>query len=116
MKFVFMPFSIALGLAAGMVGSKIFEQVWGLVDEDEPPHPQHRETGGGAEARRPRPPPAAPAAPRDRRAAEADRGPPRRGRDLPARPRAGRPQRPPRLRLAHRLVARRGAPRAGVAP
>jgi hypothetical protein len=46
MKFIFMPFSIALGLAAGMVGRKIFEQVWGVIDEDEPPHPQHRDTGG----------------------------------------------------------------------
>ena len=46
MKIVFTPFSIALGLVAGIVGRKIFEQVWGLVDKDEPPHPQHRETGG----------------------------------------------------------------------
>src|SRR3954451_17214555 len=46
MKLVFTPFSIALGLAAGILGRKIFEQIWGLIDEDEPPHPQHRETGG----------------------------------------------------------------------
>ena len=46
MKAVFTPFSIVLGLAAGIVGRKIFEQVWGLIDKDEPPHPQHRETGG----------------------------------------------------------------------
>jgi hypothetical protein len=46
MKFLFMPFSIALGLAAGIVGRKIFEQVWGVIDKDEPPHPQHRDTGG----------------------------------------------------------------------
>ena len=46
MKVVFTPFSIVLGLAAGIVGRKIFEQVWGLIDKDEPPHPQHRETGG----------------------------------------------------------------------
>jgi uncharacterized protein DUF4235 len=46
MKLVFTPFSIALGLAAGIVGRKIFEQIWGLIDEDEPPHPQHRQTGG----------------------------------------------------------------------
>jgi hypothetical protein len=46
MNVAFKPFSIALGLAAGIVGRKIFEQIWGLVDEDEPPHPQHRETGG----------------------------------------------------------------------
>ena len=46
MKFVFTPFSIVLGLLAGIVGRKIFEQIWGLIDKDEPPHPQHRETGG----------------------------------------------------------------------
>ena len=46
MKVVFTPFSIVLGLVAGIVGRKIFEQVWGLIDEDEPPHPKHRETGG----------------------------------------------------------------------
>jgi hypothetical protein len=46
MKLVFTPFSIVLGLLAGIVGRKIFEQIWGLIDKDEPPHPQHRETGG----------------------------------------------------------------------
>ena len=46
MKLVFTPFSLVLGLLAGIVGRKIFEQVWGLIDKDEPPHPQHRETGG----------------------------------------------------------------------
>jgi hypothetical protein len=45
-KLVFTPFSIVAGLAAGFVGRKAFEQIWGLIDEDEPPHPQHRETGG----------------------------------------------------------------------
>ena len=48
MKLVFTPISLALGLAAGIVGRKIFEQIWGLIDDDEPPHPQHRETGGFA--------------------------------------------------------------------
>jgi hypothetical protein len=46
MKLVFTPISIVLGLIAGIIGRKIFEQVWGLIDKDEPPHPQHRETGG----------------------------------------------------------------------
>jgi hypothetical protein len=46
MKIAFAPIGIALGLAAGIVGRKVFEQVWGLIDKDEPPHPQHRETGG----------------------------------------------------------------------
>jgi Protein of unknown function (DUF4235) len=43
MKFVFAPISIVVGLLAGMVGKKIFEQLWGLVDEEEPPRPEHRE-------------------------------------------------------------------------
>jgi hypothetical protein len=42
-KFVFMPVSIVVGLIAGLIGKKIFEQVWGVVDDQEPPHPQHRE-------------------------------------------------------------------------
>ena len=46
MKYVFMPISILGGIVAGLIGKKIFEQIWGLIDEDEPPHPQHRETGG----------------------------------------------------------------------
>ena len=43
MKFVFTPVSLILGLIAGLVGKKIFEQLWGLVDEEEPPRPEHRE-------------------------------------------------------------------------
>jgi hypothetical protein len=43
MKFVFTPFSIVLGLIAGIVGQKIFEKIWGLVDDEEAPSPQYRE-------------------------------------------------------------------------
>jgi hypothetical protein len=43
MKLAFTPFSIALGLLAGIIGRKIFEQIWGLIDEEEPPLPKHRE-------------------------------------------------------------------------
>jgi hypothetical protein len=43
MKLIFTPFSIALGLIAGLVGKKIFEQIWGLIDDVEPPKPEHRE-------------------------------------------------------------------------
>ncbi len=43
MKIVFTPISIVIGLVAGMVGKKIFEQIWGLIDEEEPPRPEHRE-------------------------------------------------------------------------
>jgi hypothetical protein len=43
MKFVFMPISVLGGLVAGMIGRKIFEQLWGMVDDVEPPKPKHRE-------------------------------------------------------------------------
>jgi hypothetical protein len=43
MKFLFMPVSIAGGLVAGLVAKKLFEQVWGLVDDEEPPEAKHRE-------------------------------------------------------------------------
>jgi len=43
MKFVFTPISIALGLVAGLLGKKIFERLWGVVDDEEPPRSEHRE-------------------------------------------------------------------------
>jgi hypothetical protein len=43
MKFLFMPISILGGIAAGLVGKKIFEQIWGLVDKEEAPDAKHRE-------------------------------------------------------------------------
>lgn len=43
MKLVFIPFSIVSGLLAGLLGTKIFERLWGLIDEEEPPSPEHRE-------------------------------------------------------------------------
>jgi hypothetical protein len=43
LKLVFTPMSIVLGLIAGLIGKKIFEQIWGLIDEEEPPHAEHRE-------------------------------------------------------------------------
>jgi hypothetical protein len=42
-KIVFTPVSIILGLIAGIIGQKIFEKLWGLVDHQEPPSPEHRE-------------------------------------------------------------------------
>ena len=43
MKLVFTPISLALGLVAGLIGQKIFERLWGLIDDEEPPSPEHRE-------------------------------------------------------------------------
>jgi hypothetical protein len=42
MKLLFAPLSIVVGLLAGLLGKKIFEQVWGLIDDQEPPEPKHR--------------------------------------------------------------------------
>lgn len=43
MKFLFLPFSIAGGLLAGLLSQKVFELIWGRIDEEEAPHPKHRE-------------------------------------------------------------------------
>ena len=42
-KIAFIPFSIIGGFLAGVVGKKIFEQIWGLIDDQEPPEPKHRD-------------------------------------------------------------------------
>lgn len=43
MRFLFAPIGIATGLVAGILGKKAFEKLWGMVDDQEPPHPEHRE-------------------------------------------------------------------------
>ena len=43
MKLIFAPLGIVFGLIAGLLGKKAFEAVWGLIDEEEPPKPAHRE-------------------------------------------------------------------------
>jgi hypothetical protein len=47
MKFVFLPISIIGGLLAGLIGKKIFEQIWGLIDDEEPPEAKHRDIAYG---------------------------------------------------------------------
>jgi Protein of unknown function (DUF4235) len=42
-KAVFTPIGLLLGIAAGQVSKKIFDFVWGLVDDEEAPRPKHRE-------------------------------------------------------------------------
>jgi hypothetical protein len=41
-RLFFVPFSIIGGLIAGFVAKKLFEQAWGLIDEEEPPESEHR--------------------------------------------------------------------------
>jgi hypothetical protein len=43
MKVAFLPVSIIGGILAGLIGRKIFDVIWGKVDEEEPPKPDHRE-------------------------------------------------------------------------
>jgi len=43
-KLLFIPVSVAGGITAGIVGKKVFERVWALIDDEEPPDPKHRET------------------------------------------------------------------------
>ena len=43
MKFVFLPISIIGGLIGGQIASRIFEAVWGVFDDQEPPDSKHRD-------------------------------------------------------------------------
>jgi hypothetical protein len=42
-KFLFLPFSILSGLLAGFLGKKLFNGLWGVIDEEEPPDSKHLE-------------------------------------------------------------------------
>jgi hypothetical protein len=43
MKLVFTPFSIGIGLLAGIAARKLVAAVWGAFDDEEAPDPKHRE-------------------------------------------------------------------------
>jgi hypothetical protein len=43
MKILFIPFSIVGGLLAGLLGKKLFERAWAVVDDEEPPDAEYRE-------------------------------------------------------------------------
>ena len=47
MKFLFLPFSILSGLIAGLLGKKLFNSIWGAIDEEEPPDSKHLEISWG---------------------------------------------------------------------
>ena len=42
-KILFIPFSVIGGILAGIVGKKMFEALWGVIDNEEAPDPKHRE-------------------------------------------------------------------------
>lgn len=43
MTLLFKPFGILSGLIAGKIGEKLFNRLWALFDESEPPTPDDRE-------------------------------------------------------------------------
>jgi hypothetical protein len=47
MSLVFRPVGILTGLLAGIIGKKIFNIVWGLIDDEDAPEPKHREIALG---------------------------------------------------------------------
>ena len=44
MKLVYKPFAVILGLIAGFLSRKLFDQIWGLIDKEEPPKPNTEQT------------------------------------------------------------------------
>ena len=42
-KLIFIPFSIAGGLLAGLAGRQLFAGLWRLIDDQEAPEPSHRD-------------------------------------------------------------------------
>ncbi len=46
-KALFAPISIVGGLIAGMFAKKVFDQVWGLIDDEDPPDGSIRDVGWG---------------------------------------------------------------------
>ncbi len=41
-KILFVPVSVLSGLLAGVIGKRLFGAIWGLIDDQEPPKPEHR--------------------------------------------------------------------------
>jgi uncharacterized protein DUF4235 len=44
---VFRPVGLLIGLLAGVVGKKIFDLVWKLIDDEDAPEPKYREIAFG---------------------------------------------------------------------
>jgi len=44
MKLAYKPFGILIGILAGLLSKRIFNLLWGLIDEEEPPKPKTAET------------------------------------------------------------------------
>jgi len=47
MGLIFRPVGMGAGLIAGIIGGKIFDLVWGMIDDEDAPEPKHREIALG---------------------------------------------------------------------
>jgi hypothetical protein len=43
MKLMYKPFGIVIGILAGLLSKKLFDAIWGVFDEEEPPKPTTEE-------------------------------------------------------------------------
>jgi hypothetical protein len=43
MKLLYKPFGIVLGILTGLLSKKLFEALWGVFDDEEPPKPTTKE-------------------------------------------------------------------------
>jgi len=43
MKILFAPIGIVTGLIAGIAAQKVFERLWAIVDDEDPPAPDQRQ-------------------------------------------------------------------------
>lgn len=41
-KMIFLPVSVGGGLLAGLIGKRLFAVIWGVIDDQEAPEPEHR--------------------------------------------------------------------------
>jgi hypothetical protein len=46
-KLIFLPVSAAAGLLSGLIGKKLFDRVWRLIDENDPPRAEQRRINPG---------------------------------------------------------------------
>ncbi len=46
-KLIFIPFSVAAGLISGLLSKRLFNALWGVVDDEQAPRPEHRRISVG---------------------------------------------------------------------
>ncbi len=46
-KLIFAPLGIAAGIAGGLLARKAFEEIWGAIDDEDPPGAEYNEVDWG---------------------------------------------------------------------